>query len=339
MKDGNARMNLPLISVIIPVYNIEKYLDRCLESVVNQTYKNLEILLIESASTDKSGMICDRYAQSDLRIKVIHQKERKGLSNARNEGLVYAQGEYVGFVDGDDVIALDMFEIMYACIVKEEADISCVQVERFKTDNFKDCTGQPYKYCVLTRDEFARKLFRISSNKTSHYVWNKLYTKKVAENIHFPEGLLAEDVEGCFLALVNANKIVSINRTGYYYRYSPEGLSSDWFSKKQMDIIQVWHNVLSYCQANCSSKWIGYAEENYYRSYFGVLTRLLLSGKSNVYIDEKNLLITNVKKYYKFLMRSHMPFSRKLLLTAMNVNYDFVEKTYNRIFIRKGNSK
>ena len=171
-------MDMPLISVIIPVYNVEKYIGRCLESVVNQTYKNLEIILVESASTDESGLICDRYAKSDSRIKVIHQKERKGLSNARNEGLVYAHGEYVGFVDSDDVISLDMFEIMYVCIIKEDADISYVQVERFKTDNFKDSTGQPYKYSVLSRDEFARKFFRIGSNETSHYVWNKLYTKR-----------------------------------------------------------------------------------------------------------------------------------------------------------------
>ena len=332
-------MDMPLISVIIPVYNVEKYIGRCLESVVNQTYKNLEIILVESASTDESGLICDRYAKSDSRIKVIHQKERKGLSNARNEGLVYAHGEYVGFVDSDDVISLDMFEIMYVCIIKEDADISYVQVERFKTDNFKDSTGQPYKYSVLSRDEFARKFFRIGSNETSHYVWNKLYTKRVAENIHFPEGLLAEDVEGFFYALVHSSKIVCINRVGYYYRYSPEGLSSDWFSKKQLDIIQVWHNVFSYCKANCSSEWVGYAEENYYRSYFGVLTRLLLSGKSSEFIDEKKMLVANVKEHYSFLMHSHMPFSRKLLLTAMNVNYDLVEKIYKFFFGRRENSK
>ena len=336
---GVKNVGIPLISVIIPVYNVEKYLDRCLESVTNQTYKNLQIIIVESASTDNSGEICDRYSQTDPRIKVIHQSEREGLSNARNIGLGYAEGEYVGFVDSDDIISYDMFEIMYKCIVQENADISCVQVERFHADSIKDYTEHTYDYRIYTKNEFAKKFFKIESNETVHYVWNKLYTKKVANNIYFPDGLLAEDVEGFFRALLVASKIVCIDRVGYYYRYNPEGLSSDWFSKKQMDLIRVWQNVLTCCRENCSNEWVDYAEENYYRSYFGVLTRLLLSGKSDVYLNEKELLIANVKEHYKFLMHSHMPFSRKLLLTVMNINYDFVDKIYKKLFIRESNFK
>ena len=120
---------LPLISVIIPVYNVEKYLKKCIDSVINQTYTNLEIILVSDTSPDNCEKICDDYAEKDSRIKVIH-KEKNGLSAARNAGIDIASGKYIGFVDSDDYIALDMYELLYKNILKENADISACGLKR-----------------------------------------------------------------------------------------------------------------------------------------------------------------------------------------------------------------
>ena len=130
-----------LVSVIVPVYKVEKYLSKCLDSIVNQTYKNLEIILVDDGSPDNSGKICDEYAQKDSRIKVIH-KENGGLSSARNAGLDIATGEYIAFADSDDSVHLDFVEKLYRAIKEENADIACCSVEDFIEDKNKiECRG------------------------------------------------------------------------------------------------------------------------------------------------------------------------------------------------------
>lgn len=114
---------LPLISIIVPVYNVKDYVEKCLDSICGQTYKNLEIVVVDDGSTDGSGEICDTYAQKDPRVKVIH-RENRGVSAVRNEGLDIALGEYIGFVDGDDWIDSDMYEFLYELLIVNEADIS-----------------------------------------------------------------------------------------------------------------------------------------------------------------------------------------------------------------------
>lgn len=322
-----------LISVIIPVYNTSDTLDKCMQSVINQTYSNLEIILVESASTDNSGEICDQYEQLDNRVKVIHQTERKGLSNARNTGLEYATGAYVGFVDSDDWITLDMYEILLNSLKQKNADIACGQVYRTETEEVQDFSGQSFTVDVLSKDEYALMFFRTKSNKTVHYVWSKLYKQNVAKKIHFPEGLLAEDVKGFFDALISAEKIVNVNREMYYYRNNPNGLSGNLFSKKQLDIIKVWKYIYDYCKNN-KPEWSEYAKVNYYRAYFGVLTRLIISGQSKEFPEEKKQLLMRVKQYYKCLMKSTIPKSRKLLLTGMCINYDLTERGLRFLYKR-----
>ena len=128
-----------LISVIIPVYNVEKYLKKCLDSVINQTYKNLEIILVDDGSSDKSGLICDEYTKLDKRIKVVHKKN-EGLSSARNTGLDIAKGKYISFIDSDDFVSIYMYEIMYKEIIKNNRDIVIARHIYFKNKEpiFKD---------------------------------------------------------------------------------------------------------------------------------------------------------------------------------------------------------
>lgn len=336
-----------LISIIIPVYNSAGTLRRCMDSIVNQTYGRLEIILVESASVDGSAALCDAYAKQDKRVKVIHQQERKGLSNARNTGLTYASGPYVGFVDSDDWVACDMYEALLQLMKKEMADIACGRVIRVSDQGCAPiCKGRGRElesgaqgreptsakrrpepsYRVYTQDDFAKLYFRAHSNQTVHYVWNKLYTAKTAKQMVFPEGLIAEDVEGFFLALLHADKIVDADMDVYYYWYNQNGLSSEWFSKKQMDIAAVWKHVWEYCIQYGKDGWVYYAEINYYRAFFGLLCRMIRSGKSSEFPEEKEYLLTNFRKSYGRLMRFPLPAGRKALMTAMYVHFGMTER-------------
>ncbi len=190
-----------LISVIIPVYNSERTLKKCIESAISQTYKNLEIIIIESDSTDNSAYICDCFEKNYTRVKVIHQPEKRGLSNARNEGMKFANGEFLCFLDSDDWIANDIYEILHKAILETSSDIACGNVVRTISENVEDVTGQSFEIMKYSKQDYAKKFFRIKSNETVHYIWNKMYKRSVAKKIHFPEGLLAEDVEGFFLRI------------------------------------------------------------------------------------------------------------------------------------------
>lgn len=179
MKNTEA---LPLISIIVPVYNVKDYLEKCLQSICVQTYKNLEIILIDDGSSDGSGELCDLFAQRDGRIKVIHQTNA-GQSAARNRGLAVAQGEFLGFVDSDDWIEPDMYEFLYHLLKENGADISICSHYRDKGKKSvaKYSSGEQF---VFTRDEGIRAL--VVDRRIRNYVWDKLYKRRLFSGITFP---------------------------------------------------------------------------------------------------------------------------------------------------------
>lgn len=207
-----------LISVIVPVYNVEKYLAKCLNSVIHQTYENLQIIIIDDGSTDHSGRICDEYSKIDERIQVIHQKNC-GLSYARNAGLSVAKGEYIGFVDSDDWIHLDMYSHLIEIAEQYHADISIVEVKKVINDAIEDEKYQRNKIEVLTQKEYAKRYFKIGSQKILYYVWNRLYKRELFEANHFDERFsIGEDVIASYKAWEKANSIVLSKQRMYYYR-------------------------------------------------------------------------------------------------------------------------
>ena len=165
-----------LISIIVPVYKVEKYLKRCVKSIVNQTYKNLEIILIEDGSPDQCPYMCEEWSKRDPRIKVIH-KQNGGLSDARNEGLKISTGEFIGFVDSDDWIAPEMYERLLNAIIADQSDIAQCNVKMVWENNLHSrILLQPNK-CVLKRDEAQLEL--LNESKLKQPVWNKLYRKNI----------------------------------------------------------------------------------------------------------------------------------------------------------------
>ena len=207
--------NNELISVIIPVFNTEKYLVRCLNSVLIQSYTNLEIILIDDGSMDKSYEICKKYANLDKRIKVIKQ-ENGGASKARNKGISIAKGKYIGFVDSDDIIDRDMFKILYNNMINYNADLSICEVTRFNTEPIFEHSNETKIY---NKEEALKVL--LEDKKICSYSVNKLCKKELIKNIKYPEGKLQEDVGTIYKFITNANKIVYTDSKLYGYFTRP----------------------------------------------------------------------------------------------------------------------
>ncbi len=222
-----------LISVIIPVYKVEAYLEQCLDSVINQTYKNLEIILVDDGSPDKCGSICDKYAQRDLRIKVIHQNNL-GLSEARNSGMDIMTGSYFAFVDSDDVINSRFIEILHSLLVKHNTDIAICDFSIFSEENVPiqfDDSKEP-EITVMSEEQFA---FRLLDDYTTPYsvVWNKLFRADKFGLLRFHKGMRFED--SLFLAdyLVLGATCIYTNAKLYHYRKRSDSLAG----KKDLEYI------------------------------------------------------------------------------------------------------
>lgn len=219
---------LPLISIIVPVYNVKDYVEKCLDSICGQTYKNLEIVVVDDGSTDGSGEICDTYASKDRRIRVIHRKNG-GLSAARNEGLDAATGEFLGFVDSDDWIDLDMFKFLYELLETEEADISICShyIERSGRTKIKYSSDEVLN--LVPRD--AMRLL-VEDDIIRNFAWDKLYRRTLFRELRFPQGRYFEDIAVMYKVFYQARKIVMKGHPKYHYmvrtnsitgsKYNPE---------------------------------------------------------------------------------------------------------------------
>lgn len=209
-----------LISVIIPVYNVENSLKKCVESVMAQTYKNLQIILIDDGSTDLSSVICDDLAQRDDRIEVIHQKNG-GLCKARNTGLEHAKGEYIGFVDSDDWVTNDMYEYLLNGLKEYNADISACRYFRVIKDKETNarCDGETL---VFSRDEAIEEV--VNQFRLRSVFWNKLFVRRIFDNVKFPEGHTFEGTYMMHEVLDQADKIVMLGYPKYYYVKNPKSI-------------------------------------------------------------------------------------------------------------------
>lgn len=231
-------MSKPLVSVIVPVYNVEEFLDECVESIVNQTYKNLEIILIDDGSMDLSSDKCDEWADKDNRIKVIH-KENSGAAASRNVGLEIASGEYIGFVDSDDYIKPDMFEVMVNALQNTEKKMVscsafCVLGDGTLIEESKKPSNNEMNVKQALEEIFT---FRIGTA-----VWRRLFERSVFEKIRFPEGVINEDYPLIIPTTVEAGGIKFVNQALYYYRQR-EGSVTDGSGLKEKNCDNINKNL------------------------------------------------------------------------------------------------
>ena len=207
-------MKEPLISIIVPVYRVEKYLDQCVQSLIDQTYKNLEIILVDDGSPDNCGVICDELAKTDTRTKVIH-RDNGGQSAARNDGLAMATGELIGFVDSDDYIDIDMYQYLYSILLKQEADIAVCAFRKFS-----ESTGLLQKENAeevsLHSNQHAMKLL-LEDIKIGSHPCNKLFKKAVLDGLKFPEGRVYKDIALMHQVFARATTVVCSTKMAYNY--------------------------------------------------------------------------------------------------------------------------
>lgn len=237
-------MEEELISVIVPVYNVEKYLNRCVDSIVNQTYKNLEIILVDDGSLDNCGKMCDEYAEKDSRIKVIH-KQNGGLSDARNVGTSAAKGKYLTYIDSDDFVTKDYCEFLYNNIKKSEADISICKHYIMFEDGSKINTGTSKKYLMNKEEAFMKLLY---SDDLDVSAWAKLYKRDIMENIFFPKDRLYEDSATTYKLIDKCKRIVFESEPKYIYAVRKNSITTNCFNKKKMDLILSTNEMCDYIE-------------------------------------------------------------------------------------------
>ena len=225
----------PLISVIVPVYKVEAYLDACVQSIRNQTYRRLEIILVDDGSPDNCPGMCDAWAARDERVKVVH-KENGGLSDARNAGLDICTGEYIAFVDSDDWIKPEMLRRLLDASVKENADISACNIISCYPDR-EVCWGTK-AYTVGDSEVMLDRLY--SDSLFPVCSWSKLYRRKLWDDFRFPVGKLCEDAFTTFQLLHRADVIVQITDALYCYRIRSESIMTSSFSARSMDEEEAW---------------------------------------------------------------------------------------------------
>lgn len=228
-------MNDGKISVIVPVYKVEPYLDRCVSSIVNQTYKNLEIILVDDGSPDRCGAMCDAWAARDNRIRVIH-KENGGLSDARNAGMAVATGALLGFVDSDDWIAPDMYQQLHERMVEDDSDIAACGVEMVWEDGRPPRRLTREGSCVLDAGEAMRAVIEESWLKQP--VWYKLYKTALVRDIPFPVGKYHEDVFWTYQAVGAAKRVSVVDQIGYYYLQRSGSIMGEGYSLKRLDAVE-----------------------------------------------------------------------------------------------------
>ena len=228
--------NNPLISIIIPVYNTKKYLRDCIESVFSQTYRNLEIILIDDGSTDGSGQLVDDYAKSDRRVKVIHQKNQ-GLSGARNTGLKHVTGKYVTFIDSDDRIEPDMIKGLLDALKESGANIAmCSFKEKYPNGRTKSFNNHHHRQVFAPASALTNMLqekgFMVSTTM-------KLYPSEFFKDIEFPTGKLHEDVGTTYKLIMKADKIVFIPNEYYIYVHHSNSIINQSFDDRKLDLIEL----------------------------------------------------------------------------------------------------
>lgn len=226
---------LPLISIIVPIYKVEKYLSECIESIMNQTYRNIEIILVDDGSPDNCGKICDDYKKKDDRIVVIH-KENGGLSDARNAGLAIAKGKYLNFVDSDDRLPENSIERLYKMASEAHAQMVIAGFERFKDETgevFFTTDSEGEKTTVMTKVEAMEDFFRDGCQ-----AWAVLYEREVHEGIYFPKGEINEDEAIVFQLYDRCETIVVTNAVVYSYRNRDESITTTSFSEKKLVAVE-----------------------------------------------------------------------------------------------------
>ena len=224
----------PKVSIIIPVYNVANYLERCVSSVCDQSFSDIEIILVDDGSKDNSGKLCDVLAQKDARIKVVHQ-ENGGLSDARNTGLMKASGHWISFIDSDDWVEKRFLENLLKEAEKNQCEIVGCNYRRVFEQQQSDCRDNKYNLRIFKNQEIMSNLIY---NQIQQVVWNKLYKKTLLEDIFFEKGKYHEDEFWSYQVFAKVNKYVELDYIGYNYFQRADSIMGEQYSLKRLHAVE-----------------------------------------------------------------------------------------------------
>ena len=319
------KLNKPMISVIVPVYNAEKYLSRCIDSILQQTYKNIEIILVDDGSLDKSRVICDDYANRYENISSYHQKNQ-GQGAARNYGLDRCHGDYIGFVDSDDYIALDMYEYLYGLIVKNRTDCASVSF-KFTTDDREKLNNDNELISVYENEDVLEQHLLEATTTGSHSVCRCLFKAESLTDVRFPTGMINEDIPFKFAALSHVERMANSNLIKYYYYQKSESTTRGAFKEKDLDLFKATTMLVDMARPY-NEKIQVLAKAKHERSFFSILARIAFYG-SGVSKERKNEIVkicqASLRKNFIFLLKMPLPISRKVLILLFVMNYSMTE--------------
>lgn len=318
----------PIISIIVPVYNVEEYLQRCIDSILNQSFKNFELILVNDGSTDNSLKICKEYLLNDPRVKIIN-KENGGLSSARNAGINIAKGRYIGFVDSDDWINKEMYKILYELCEKNNSDIAECRYT-VTTGNEMNLDNSSNLITILNNEEAIKSLYT-NTSYGSVVSWNKLYRCELFKDIKFPEGKLNEDQFTTYKLYYKSNKIVSIDKVLYYYFQSTKSIMRSEFTLKKLDAIEAIESSHKFFEENNLYDLVLWNDT----LYSFVLIKYFIILLRNEQFDNKyrNSILEKFRgRFWLFIKNEHISIREKLLLMLFYVSpklYIFINKIIN----------
>ena len=309
-----------MISIIVPVYNVEEYLEECLESIRKQTYQNIEVILVNDGSTDGSQAICEHFCQTDKRFRLINQKNQ-GQSVARNHGVKESIGEYIMFVDSDDVVSLGLLEQLMKYMSNGIDIVECDRTEAIQ------CLNEEKKDIHVKEFDSNEALYQCFHHGVSWSPVAKLYRREIVEKVPFLENLIYEDFYTGIVSLKYIHKMRKINYIGYYYRYHTSSTMNQKYSEKNLDIFKVGEKLLE-----------EFREDNWL-PYVGNMLFLVGIGhfkKYNIRVGHPyyQLYVDEINKYAKIAKKSSDIFNSSKLLRWYSYSSKYFFSLYYPLYLR-----
>ena len=290
--------NQELISIVVPIYNVSEYLDKCIQSIINQTYKNIEIILVNDGATDDSGLICTRYAEIDSRIVYI-EKKNGGLSDARNVGIKLAKGKYLTFVDSDDFVENNMCEVLYSAVVNAKTDIGC---SGYYVDGDNGVISEYHEFMdeikTISRDEALKLIFF----GRSYAAWGKIYKRKLFDKLEFPKGKIDEDYAVMYKLFGSVEQITFVNNHLYHYLKRSGSITKSEFNIAKLDFVNNAYDAMNYAQNHFTQELYHLAKRFYLFRVRMVVHMMVRADIPKIYETKIKELSTILKNNLLFLL-------------------------------------
>ncbi|EKN69392.1 glycosyl transferase family protein [Neobacillus bataviensis LMG 21833] len=321
----------PKISIIVPVYKVEPFIHKCVDSILAQTFTEFELILVNDGSPDNCGTICDEYTKKDRRVKVIH-KDNGGQASARNRGLEIAGGEYIGFVDSDDWIEPDMYELLYNMCIQNNCDIANCTYKIHAKHNV--IIKASYPLMIHDRNQAMKAM--LEDELYNEVVWSKLFKRNLLENIRFPEGIMYEDTAFTYKVIHRSNKVCCLGEPKYHYIIRENSTMDRAAKSKSVDAVLIYDEMNRFI-AQHYKELIDLISLKFANSAMLVLNSIAISGvfpkHKHDYYKVSKILNSH---FYKTIKLPYYNKNVKLLLLAAKIHPLLYKFIVNKLFRRNG---